>query len=97
LFYLKTKNNMLRSIFSLLALVSVFLLPASITAIFLFFLIFVFDNFFEALIFAYMLDVLYRGGTLFGFTSPFIFTFVFLFIFLISFKLKTVLKFYVRK
>ncbi len=88
---------MFRFISSLLVLISVFLLPTFITAVFLFILIFIFDNFFEALVFAYIMDILYRGGTLFGFTSPYLFTFVFLLIFLISFKLKTVLKFYERK
>jgi hypothetical protein len=83
-------------ILDILALLSVFLLPPYITAVFLFVLMFFFEDFFEGVIFAYIIDRIYGGGKVLGLDFPFIFTIFFLILFLISLKLKTVLKFYSR-
>jgi len=88
---------MIRLVINLLTILSVFVFPPYVTALFLSLTIVFFPFYFESVLFALILDVVYGGGKIFGVEFPFIFTSIFLVFFLISFKIKTMLKFYPQK
>ncbi len=88
---------MYRLFSNLLVFLSIFFLPVYITALMLIALIFTFDYFVEALLWAYIVDVLYGGGgSIFGFGFNYIFLFIMAVIFLVSFRVKKSLVFYRR-
>lgn len=88
---------MIRVIIDIIILFFVFVLPSYITAFLLVLSIIMFHNYFESIVLAYILDILYGGGLLFGYNFHFVFTASILIIFLISIKAKTFIKFYSRK
>jgi len=87
---------MYRLLSNILILLSVFLFPAYISALILVFFIFVFNNFFEAVFWSYLIDILYGAGLAFSLGYNYFFLIVIAIIFLSSFRIKKTLVFYPR-
>jgi len=85
---------MLRSFLIILLLISSFIFPSYLTALFIFLGVLFFNNFIEAVFFGFLLDILYGGNTVFGFRFHYFFLLLFAVIYLISPKIKKMLKFY---
>ncbi len=83
---------MIRILSNIFLLVAVFLFPIYLSIVLILFFIFSLDNFFESIIFAYILDLLYSGGSIFGINFPYSITLLIFIVYLISFRLKTILR-----
>jgi len=83
---------MFRIISNLLLILSIFLLPVYISVILIFISIFLFKNFIEAIIFGFLIDLLYGSGTIFGYHFAYFFTALVFIFFILSFKLKKILR-----
>lgn len=83
---------MLRFITNLFIILSIFILPVYITAIIIIFSIFNINNFFESILWAYLLDQIYNGGNIFGINFTYFFTIISFIIYLASFKIKAALR-----
>jgi|GEM_PF-1392081 len=87
---------MYRLFLNILVLLSVFFFPAYISALFLIALIFLLNNFFEAIFWAYVIDILYGAGSSLVFGFNYVFLILIIVIFLASFRIKKTLVFYPR-
>ena len=88
---------MLRLFLNIIIFLSIFFLPAYITALVIIASIFIFNNFIESMFWAFIIDILYGGGKFFGgLEFNCIFVFAITIIFLISFRIKKILIFYPR-
>ena len=86
------KNNILRLIADILLILMIFILPSYISIILIFIAIILFNNFFESIIFAYFLDILYSNGVIFGYHFAYMFTLISLIFYIFSFSLKKVVR-----
>ncbi|MFH0755340.1 MAG: hypothetical protein V1910_01590 [bacterium] len=76
----------------LLIVLSVFILPIYISVFLIFLAIFLFNNFIEAIIWIFLINLLYGGGNIFGLNFAYFFILIIFIFYLISFKLKTILR-----
>ena len=83
---------MFRILSNFILILSVFLLPVYLSVFLILLSIFLFDNFIEAIAWAFLVDLLYSGGSFFGFHLQYFFTIVVSFFYLVSFRLKTVIR-----
>lgn len=83
---------MFRLLANILLILSVFILPVYISVILILLCIFIFNNFIESIIFGYLLDIFYSGGSVFGINFSYSITALIFICYLFSFKLKTVLR-----
>jgi hypothetical protein len=89
------KEKLMLRIFSIIfLLITAFISPSYLVAIMAVILIFVFNNYIEAVFFGLLLDILYSGNTVFGFHFKLFFFVLLGLIYLISPKIKKMLKFY---
>jgi len=83
---------MARIISNILLVLSVFVLPVYISVFFILISIFLFDNFVEAILWAFVIDILYGGGGILGIHFVYFFTLIMLIAYIFSFKFKEVLR-----
>lgn len=83
---------MKRILTNILLMFSVFLLPVYVSVIFIVASIFFFNNFVEAMIFGFVIDLLYGNGSIFGIHFAYFFTLIILILYLFSFSLKKILR-----
>ncbi len=83
---------MLRIFVNLLIVLSVFILPVYLSIFLILVLIFIFNNFIEAVVLGFLVDLLYGGGSIFGIHFAYFFTIMMLIFYLISFKLKHMIR-----
>ena len=83
---------MFRILSNIFLIFSLFLLPIYITLFLILYFIFVFDNFFEAIILGFLIDTIYGSGSIFTIHFSYFFTLLISIFYLISFRLKTILR-----
>ena len=83
---------MLRILLNILIIIFLFIFPVYISFILILASIFFINNFMEAIIWGFFLDLLYGSGRIFGVHFPYFFTLIILVFYLISFRLKTMLR-----
>ena len=79
---------------NILILLLVFIFPPYISALIIAGLIFVFDNFIESIVWAYIIDTMYGGGFSFGLHFQYILTVFMIVVYIASFQFKKSVKFY---
>jgi len=76
----------------MLLVLSVFMLPIYVSIFLILISIFFFNNFVEAMLFGFIIDLLYGSGTILGLHFAYFFTIIILIFYLFSFKLKEILR-----
>ncbi len=79
---------MLRIIFNLLILLFIFILPVYISVTIIVIGILLWNNFAESIVYAFLIDILYSGGSIFSLHFAYFFTVFILTLYLVSFRFK---------
>ena len=85
---------MLRSIANILAFFSVFFLPPYLTLALLTACILFFESFIESVLYAFLADVLYSSGMIFGASFHYPYTLFIIMVLIFAIRIKKMLKFY---